>query len=258
MCLNKRKLQVGQVGIVVILIMVVLLTVGLSIASRSTKEVDISSEGQRASSAFYKAETGVEEALARIHKKEKGEDENLNPVSTDDLQYNIDSFSSLEIPILHGHSATLPLTNKDDFSIEWSKTDCSNLNNTAALLITVFLTKNSQTIVEHYAVDGCNSLRNNNFIANNSGSSLNYKFKHTIGQLQNDSKVPLFAIITPLYANTDVRVNGLPSTAQYIIKSSGRDKADDLETKTIMLDRTLPSVPSFMNYSLVSGGSITK
>ena len=60
----KRSREAGQAGLIVMLVMVVLLTLGVSIATRSTQDVTQSRQEEETSRVFDAAEAGIEEALA--------------------------------------------------------------------------------------------------------------------------------------------------------------------------------------------------
>ena len=61
--MKKHTAQNGQVLLIVLLVMVVGLTMGLSVASRSTTDVKISNQLEQSSQAFSAAEAGIESAL---------------------------------------------------------------------------------------------------------------------------------------------------------------------------------------------------
>lgn len=256
---NHQK-QIGQIGIIVILIMMVMLTVGLSIASRSAREVDISSEGEKAARAFNTTESGVEQALSQIYQYEKIGVTLNSSSESEQLKYNISELDSLETKIYQGYSAKLPLNSADDsLTIEWSKIACDNDPLPAALLVSIFSTNDDDLVVSrHYAIDACDirSIANNFINADDIGDD--YQFKYTILGLNGGNQTPLFARVTPIYNDAEIKVAGLADTTQYGILARGRGNDNSLETKAIIVDRTIPSAPSFMNFGIVSGGSITK
>ncbi|HUQ85415.1 MAG TPA: pilus assembly PilX N-terminal domain-containing protein [Candidatus Limnocylindrales bacterium] len=57
---NKKNLQSGQGLLIVILVMVIALTVGLSVAVRTTSNLRTSSDGENSERAFSAAEAGIE------------------------------------------------------------------------------------------------------------------------------------------------------------------------------------------------------
>lgn len=61
-----RKSSSGQVLLIVILTLVVALTIGLSIASRSISNIKISKQNEESQKAFQAAEAGVQQALRQL------------------------------------------------------------------------------------------------------------------------------------------------------------------------------------------------
>src|SRR3989344_6964006 len=59
-----RHSQSGQVGVIILLIMVVLLTLGVSLASRSSQQVYLSTQQAESTRVFNAAEAGIESALS--------------------------------------------------------------------------------------------------------------------------------------------------------------------------------------------------
>ncbi len=248
--------QTGQIGIIVILIMMVMLTVGLSLASRSVKEVDISSEGEQATRAFNTAEGGVEQALSKIYEYEQTGDSWDESPDTELLKYNIDKQNTFETKIFQGYSAKLPLENQSNLVILWSKIDCDHDPLPAAILVSIFSDRSGLIVSQHYAVDACAARSSNNFAGTTAGAG-DYEFRYVVGNLD-VGQTPLFARITPVYNDAEIRVVDLPSTVQYDILARGRGSSETLETKAIAVDRTIPAAPAFMNFGIVSGGTISK
>ena len=66
----------------------------------------------------------------------------------------------------------------------------------------------------------------------------------------------------PLYADTDIQISGTAiAGAQYVSVSKAKSSSEEStnqEAFSLQVVRTLSSVPSFMNFALVSGQSIVK
>src|SRR6185369_1704811 len=84
-----RTTQSGQIGIIIILIMVVLLTVGLSLASRSTREVRLSQQEVESNRVFNVAEAGIEQALSSDFSFQ-GEEYHPSPTSVPGTNATVD------------------------------------------------------------------------------------------------------------------------------------------------------------------------
>lgn len=247
--------------------MVVILTVGLSMASRTTQQAETSIQQETATRVFNAAEYGIEEALSRIYEAEEAgqtvNDSTFNlslENSLSNIAATIDSDSELEIHLEEGATSEINLSgNAGSLTIYWSRsgtTGCTLLSNTAALLLSVYSDNSGTITAQHYAVDGCNTARGNSFQNPVGSASLaNYVFSHRLDLAANSVQLR----IRPLYAGTDIVVQGIPiSRAQYNIVSRAQSSQGDNETKAIEVRRTLPSAPSFMDYALVSGTSISK
>jgi len=86
--------QKGQVLLIVILTLVVALTIGLSIASRSISNIKISKQNEESQKAFQAAEAGVQQALRQLQSGENisGGDNNLSNQSS----YSVEDFEIKE------------------------------------------------------------------------------------------------------------------------------------------------------------------
>ncbi|MBD3279537.1 MAG: hypothetical protein GF390_02385 [Candidatus Pacebacteria bacterium] len=259
-----RQHQAGQVGLVIILIMVVILTIGLSIATRTTQQTQISVEQAESSRVFNAAESGLEHALASIFNYERDEGElpsnrvELSGFDNANVQYDISTSSELQTHLTQGAAAELPFNNNDaTITINWSQN--VSCNDAAALFISVYYDDDADGIADgarHYALDGCDDRRNNqnSFSAPNSSGSDGYNFGHQLAITSDD----LFARLKSVYNDTQVRVTGLPSTAQYNIQANAQNTQAGQETKSIMVERTIGTAPWVLDYALVSGNTIIK
>lgn len=72
-----KNLESGQTVLVILLVMTVMLTVGLSLASRSITDVKISQQSQEGARAFWVAQAGLEKAI----KANAGESGSLNSIN---------------------------------------------------------------------------------------------------------------------------------------------------------------------------------
>jgi Tfp pilus assembly protein PilX len=55
--------QSGQIGVIILLLMVVMLTIGISFLSRSTRELRVATQESESSRVLSAAESGIESAL---------------------------------------------------------------------------------------------------------------------------------------------------------------------------------------------------
>jgi len=255
----RNKNQSGQIGLVVILIMVVVLTIGLSVASRSSQEVEISSQDENSTRVFNSAESGIEEALSSILTAEEtgvtpgsGGSGSSNGINN---KHSIALSNSLETHLNEGVSAEVILTPNPSgtLNIKWSRENCSN--NPAALLISVF-SETSPTLARHYGVNVNCSTRTDNFEVASATTTAPYMGSYDLPIGTNDR----FIRIKPLYNGTDIFIgsSSLVSEAQYNIVAQAQNASGSQETSAINAKRTLPTAPGFMDYTLVSGDTIIK
>lgn len=259
--LDKQN-QTGQVGLIVLLIMVVILAMGLSLATRTSQQAEISIQQEDTTRVFNAAEAGIEAALANIYQRESiGDIASISEEKTAlnltggnaNINYSIDKNNTLEIHLKQGTSTELSLPILDSIELQWAtETGCDN---TASLLLSVYSDNGVDVSARHYAVGDCSgaSTRGDNFISNNLGTSP-YRYSYTLATTADD----LFIRIKPVYNDTDVKVTGSNAVSQFTINSQAQNTLAGEETRTFEVRRTLSTAPSFMEYALVSGSSIIK
>lgn len=252
----------GQVGLIVLLIMVVILAMGLSLATRTSQQAELSIQQEDTARVFNAAEAGVEAALANIYQFESAG--NIEGISEEqasldlagsnaEINYTVSKSNTLETHLRQGTSTEIIVPSAGTISFYWAtESDCQN---TASLILSVYSNNAGAVSARHYAVGNCDgaSTRNDNFIANTSGEGP-YRFGYTLATTANDQ----FVRVKPVYSDTDIRIVGSPSVSQFTIHSQAQNTLAGQETRTFEVERTLSTAPAFMEYSLVSGGSIVK
>lgn len=259
--------QRGQVGLAIILVMVVVSTIGLSVATRSTQEVTSSRQGFEASRTFEAAESAIERILS-------SEDTTLT-FSGDSANYefnDIEELANVNVEVSKKYTFTdevpagTPVeidvstsTDGDVVVLEWAESrDCAD--NPASLIIKT-INNNSGTLVARYdAIAPCDHGDNFTLIDTSlpqyQGEDYEIAYEHTL--LNGDQSLR----IIPVYATTPLQVAGqgwqLPAQ-QFQIQSTGENTAEDgRETQTIQVTRSQPFAPSILDYALVSGTTINK
>lgn len=253
--------QSGQVGIIIILIMVVLLTFGLSIASRSTREVALSQQEEESNRVFNAAEAGVERALATdldFQGEEFSEDGTIIPGTDSSLSYNIRKNRVLETRLIQGTTAMIQMQDATnplptEISIDWSReTDCGAARKPASLIVSVYNVTGLDESVRHLAFGACT--RNDEIAVAGVGQNGYYR-RATITTQAGDQ----FMRIKSMYNDTHLRVSApttLPTQA-YNIRSEAESTLGN-ETRAVEVLRTLPVAPSVMDYALFSGSTLMK
>lgn len=257
--------QSGQIGVIILLIMAVLLTAGLSLAVRTTQELFLSQQTAESTRVFNAAEAGIEEALSNDLSFEGDSTEGqITDIENTTVDYTISKVRGLETKLFEGVTVMVDVTgttNGSSLTVDWSKTDnCSGpaADQPASLLVDVYSQSGSDTVVRHIPVGGCNrsdGFNDNSASVNNDG----YRRRATVALQSGD----LFVRIKPIYNDTDIRVVGnsfggwVIPVQYYNIRSQARNDRGD-ETRIVEVNRTLPTAPSVMDYVLYSGTTINK
>lgn len=251
-----RTHESGQVGIAVVLIMVILSTVGISLATRATRDVQTSRQSQEATQTFSAAESALEDILSKgqtyLEETSAGEYAGVENVN---VNYSIAKETELTTELLEGSVAEIDVTGGTDgqeVALEWSKTtDCQQ---TPASLLVAIVNNASGTPVSRFASYAICDYNDGFTVVADNGLSL---ARRVIVTLQDGDQT---IRITPVYNDTEVAVNGqgwtLP-TQQYTINSVAKNEAGR-ETKAIEVQRTNEFAPSILDYALVSGTNIIK
>ena len=260
--MDHKPSQSGQIGVIILLLAVVVLTVGLSLAARTTSQADLTAQQQDASRVFYSAENGIADRLNDSVEHEKDGTPLPNTVNSTDLtnltsqESSITQSSILDTKLSEGATADLKLNGTaGNVSIQWSKVACNQDH--ASLLVSVY----SATAAKHFAVKGfglgCTDNPDISFIESLLGDEP-YFFSYTVPVTASD----VLLRVMPLYADTDIQISGTAiAGAQYVSVSKAKSSSEEStnqEAFSLQVVRTLSSVPSFMNFALVSGQSIVK
>lgn len=254
---SRSHSQSGQVGIAVVLIMVVLSTIGLSVATRSSSDVRTSRQTQEATQTFSAAEAALEDVLRQgedfLEVSSGGSYDAIENVS---VTYNIEKQSELTTELLEGAVAEVDISAREaeenDLVIEWSNEENCD-QNPASLLVSVINDGGAEPFTRYYAYAICD--RADGFTVVNDSGTL-FARQVVLPLEANDSVVR----ILPAYNDTQVSVAGngwaLP-TQQFTVSSVAQNELGR-ETKAIEVQRTRGFAPGILDYALVSGTNIIK
>lgn len=256
--------QSGQAGLIVVLLSVVVLTIGLSLMIRTTQQAQITAQQEESAKIFSAAETGIEKALADIQSLEQNEvaigtiaSQSLtDPNASVNLSISQDNI--LKTHLDQGAAAEIAVNSTDPIDINWSFVTCSN--NPAALIISIYNRDGLGNVTSRYEAvkgpenQGCTSGKNFHYSTVTTGDAP-YQFKYQLSLVAND----YFVRIEPVFNSTDIKAEGLSiNRAQFTAISKAEDVTGSNQAKAIEVKRTLSTPPSFMDYTLYSGSSITK
>jgi len=251
--------QSGQVGVIVLLIMVVLLTVGLSVASRSTQDLFLSQQQVDSTRVFNAAEAGIDQALSSSFEFEgeqaTGTISNFNDGDID-IDYQITKVNQLETRLFEMISVKVDVAGNanNGLRIEWSKLDDCGTEDVPSLVASVYSDDAGTTRVRHYSLEGCD--RSDNFLASSSINNDGYRRSYDLPLTTDD----LFVRIKPIYNDTNIRVTGdgwtLP--VQYYNVRSEAVNTNGTETRIVEINRTLDAAPSIFDYAVFSQSTLVK
>jgi Tfp pilus assembly protein PilX len=265
--MNNLDSQRGQVALIILLIMVVVLTIGISIASRTVMDVSLSRQEDQSGRVYQGAESGVESALSQDLTNDSlytndAFSGSLSNLTNLDVDYTVSRQKTLETQLDQGSSVAVDLTgvvNGNQLQIQWGQgRDCSNSDpsqNVPSILINV-LNNTAGTITQRtFGYAACTYTDGYTTSGTTAGSNGYYR-SVTMTMQTGDSILR----ITPMYNDAPIQVSGvgwtLP-TQYYAIRSTAKNQLGN-ETKVIQVARTLPTYPTVMDYVLYSGTTIVK
>lgn len=246
--------QKGQVLLIVILIMVVTLTVGLSVVSRSITNLRTTQESESSQRAFSAAEAGVERIINSTNQSVSRSIDSNTSYSTTKVTVSgtYVPINGLN-PVPKNDGADVWLAQYPNYAspyngtvtVYWGQNNevCStgNDNTQAALEIVVLSGSVSSPVTTHYALDPCTSRASlNNFTSTLSQGSVggrtyphSYPISITNGLLMR---------IIPLYSSSVIAVGSstnLPSQGE-TIESTG---TSGNTTRKIIVTKGYPKLP---------------
>ncbi len=256
----------GQTLLVVVLIMVISLTVGLSVVSRSITDIRTASDDENSQRAFTAAEAGIEQALQDGESLISGSFSGNNAVYETTVETLGDSGEFLlnnGSSILKDQPADIWLStySEDDnlnysnpwsgnLTISWGSDDdlCDPeelINTEAALEIVLIRGSKASPQSSHFLFDPCDSRRTgvsgNNFSSPTVGS-----FSVAGDTFSNQVTIPinsgLLARLIPLYASAKIGISGnstLPPQG-VVITSIGRSGSSE---RKVVSFRSNPGLP---------------
>jgi hypothetical protein len=256
-----KKLRIGQVGLLLLVIMGVVVALVMSVASRSLSDTVLSRQERESSAAFSVAETGVENALNALRQGEIPAGVVTLPTTAGLVsgQYEVTSNSSFGLFVKEGETAHLDLsTYVPILTIAWTKkadttenlTTCTEGSLSAPAAIEVSALNATSVNRSYYNPAGCNPGANG-FTGSADGgstyrSSVNYAVPAGTTMLR----------IKPIYAGATLSVTGVGLNNQlYLIqsKAEGGDARKEIEVR-----RGLDAPPSIFDFAVFTEGTIVK
>ena len=257
---NQHAHESGQAGLIILLLTVAVLTVGISVASRTTTDVKLSRQEEESNRVFNAAESQIEDLLSQdLGALPPASSAPAPPGETVATNYTIEELRVLETQLFEGGTAQVDVTGAtgaNPLIIRWSRENCAQ--DAASLLVMTF---------SRDPVSGLITSRNNGYrICDRSDNFTSVTSPATVAPYQAQVSHPIqandvFVRIKTLYNDTHVRVEGgggwiLP-VQYYKVRSVAQNESGN-ETRAIEVNRTKPSAPSIFDFVIFSGESVTK
>lgn len=252
------KSQQGQIAVIMLLVMVILLTIGLSLAARTTQDVFLSQQQAESARVFSAAESGVEQALSLDFESLDFQNPDLPPVEVQNatVEYSITPSTDLETRLAEGQTAYINLkgAGSDTVQVEWateSETGC----NAASLLISIYFEDSGVTHVRHYPISPCD--RGDSFDTGDVAGATSPGYSYRVPMSVNSSQ-DLFMRIKAVYHPTVLKVNGSSLPYQnFTVRSEASNDLGD-EQRIVEVTRSLLQAPDYMDYSVYAKEQVVK
>lgn len=264
---KKSEQQSGQIALIVLLIMTVGLTLGVSLSSRTVMDTTLSRQEQEGTRTFQAAESGIEEALSQDFAALSDETIGDLTVGLSNVDWKIAKQYIVQTQVNAGGVAQVNLEGAtgldagEELKISWTDAGCNGTpsQSSAAVLIRVSSGTNVGGIytgasARNFAYSACDYA--NSFSSSAVTDDGDWKYV-TVPLTATDLRVS----IHPLYNSTTIKaepVSGFSLPVQgYDISSSAKNTQGN-ETKAIVVNRSALVTPSVLDFVLYSGGQLAK
>lgn len=253
--------QAGQIGVVIVLIMTVLMTVGLSLAANTNKDLINSQQSEESNRVFNAAEAGIEQALSADPNFESSELTGNLDFDNANVNYLVSKSNTLHTILFEGVSAHIDLADATagQVQIDWAKEDDCATSQPASLLVGIYYDDAGTLRVRYETLGACDPSafdRDDGFTLASHINQDGLRRRATVSLTSQDQ----FMRIKPLYNDTNIAVTGVGGSLPvqgFDIRSEAQNKTGD-ETRIVQVNRSLPAAPSVMDYAVFSGTTITK
>ena len=267
--MTMKSAQSGQVGLVIILVMVVVSTIGLSVAGRSTQEVTTTRQSQEAAKTFAAAESAIEKVLsdnASTSFDFTGDQQSLSfsdLAESTQVEVGIEKQYSFEERVKEGVTIEVDVSTAvagNVLQIQWG-TSRNCADNPASLLLQIVNGVGTAATTRYLTIAPCDHGDNFDSIDPNNSTywGSEYALRYDVTLEANDSSVR----VIPVYADTPLSVAASGawtlSPQQFQITSVGKNQAEGgRETKAVQVERSQPFAPGILDFAMVSGTTIVK
>lgn len=258
-----KQNQLGQVGLVVLLIMTALLSVGISAVNKSTQDLRITREEIESSETLNAAEAGMEQALEILDDFFTGE---LGSVPTqvvaeandENISVVLDLVEENNLEMSVGNSTALSLYRDTDEAASWRlHWGLGGGCNDPDIAVVIYDLVSSPTTARRLAFrpNGCADADRTDFQEALADASA-YSSVVDVALDANEGLVRLRVLggdTVVWVENFDVSKN----PQLYVLRSTAKRVVGD-QTRVVEVRRSLPSFPYVFDYSMFSGSNLVK
>lgn len=278
--LRGKNSQKGQAILIVVLVMVVFLTIGLSVVSRSIVNVRTANDEERSQRAFSAAEAGIEQAL-KLNSNGNNilgipQTVNTSDSSTKIQNVNVTTIGGPQVILNNANQIlkddgydiwlsdfpnfTSPVGNPNrnyTITLYWGDPALSACNNAAMEIILLYGATKNTALTHRYGVDPCPSRSGNGFTQNPAtGGTLSptgqnakrFAYAYTLPVITNGFLIR----VSPLYSSSSL---GVLSNVDLPVQGKQIDSTgvSGSTSRHVTLFQGYPSLPSeFFPYILFS------
>ncbi len=252
-----KRIQNGQIALIVLLMMTVLLTIGLSVAQESSRQLRTATLEQESSQVLNAAEAAIERALSQELQPGQftlAEDTFENITVT----YEILELDRLDTRLAEGTTIEIDtngVPNGHNLIIDWSRENgCAE--NPASLIISTYFDDAGTTRVDYEPIAACDTGDDFTVASNQQNDQYNYRYTHPLEE--NDQ----FVRIQAVYNDTHIRVfdsgtaYDLPEQFYKIRAEAVRNGSG--ETRIVEVTRSKPALSSIFDFAVYSGTDIIR
>ncbi len=273
--------EAGQVLVIMLLVAVVGLTVGLSIAGRSLQNIKQTGEIEETSRAYSAAEAGVEEALLQLQQGTPiptvpassltggGQivnvtSQNIQPDASNPYIVELAKDDVVQLDLDDGTGASTVYAT--DTSVQWECLATDGSQDPALVMTQIYRGTDGSYKVKKYAFDSIDVRRSLNGFAEVGSVGTDYSFSRDTSnstctvtityQDPPDSPQPLVLRIRAMYYDTKLEITGTDLPVQGTeVTSVGQSGEAERAVKVV---RSKPALPAIFDFTLFSGGDIIK
>ncbi len=265
--------QAGQVALIILTVMAIALTLGLSLSQRVITDLEITQEEEKSAQAFSAAEGGIEEALrildqggdigTELDSTQIAQDLDVNSLQVESTAVGGDVEFNYPLTVKPGNSAFVWLREHDadgniDLTQGYNGASIDICWQDGAAVETIYFYDDGSYNISRFAYNSnSTSTISNGFSNSFSSGCANLDTSATISL----GGTPLFLIIRPFYAETEIGVLGteaLPIQGNEVTSTADVKRSEDeVVSRRIKAYQSWEIPPEFFFHSIFANTGVT-